>query len=68
MKTTRFVSVSSVILAGWLAATFLNEVPAQRYPKLDKKPATASVEEAKETSILATTQVKPVTKPVSFSR
>ncbi|GAA5122210.1 hypothetical protein JIN84_09675 [Luteolibacter yonseiensis] len=68
MKTSSFVSGSSVILAGWLAATFLNEVPAQRYPKLDRKPATASVEEAKETSILATTQVKPATRPVSFSR
>ena len=65
MKTNRFVSGSSLILAGWLAATFLNEVPAQRYPKLDKKPATASFEEAKKTAILAT--VKPATQPVSFS-
>lgn len=67
MKTSRFVSVSSIILAGWLGATFLKEVPAQRYPKLDKKPASASVEEPKEISILATTQVKPAAKPVSFS-
>jgi hypothetical protein len=42
MNTRRFVSGSSVILAGWLGATFLNEVPSQRYPKLDKKPATAA--------------------------
>ena len=39
MSTRRFVSGSSVILAGWLGATFLNEVPAQRYPKLDKQAA-----------------------------
>jgi hypothetical protein len=39
MSTRKFVSGSSVILAGWLGATFLNEVPAQRYPKLEKKSA-----------------------------
>ncbi len=39
MSTRRFVSGSSVILAAWLGATFLNEVPAQRYPKLDKQAA-----------------------------
>jgi hypothetical protein len=48
MNTRRFVSGSSILLAGWLGATFLNEVPSQRYPKLDKKPATAAVEVAAE--------------------
>jgi hypothetical protein len=48
MSTRRFVSGSSVILAGWLGATFFNEVPAQRYPKLDKKPATAAIQSAPE--------------------
>lgn len=43
MNARRFVSGSSFILAGWLGATFFNEVPSQRYPKLDKKPATAAV-------------------------
>jgi hypothetical protein len=51
MNTSRFVSGSSVLLAGWLGATFLNEVPAQRYPKLDK---------ATETTALPETEVKPV--------
>ncbi|MEY3895605.1 MAG: hypothetical protein RLZZ214_1124 [Verrucomicrobiota bacterium] len=46
MNTRRFVSGSSILLAGWLGATFLNEVPSQRYPKLDKKPATAAVDVA----------------------
>jgi hypothetical protein len=41
MNTRRFVSGSSILLAGWLGATFLNEVPSQRYPKLDKKPTAA---------------------------
>lgn len=41
MNTRRFVSGSSVLLAGWLGATFLNEVPAQRYPKLDRSTAKA---------------------------
>jgi hypothetical protein len=36
MNIRKFVSGSSVVLAGWLGATFLNEVPSQRYPKLDK--------------------------------
>lgn len=51
MNTSRFVSGSSVLLAGWLGATFLNEVPAQRYPKLDKTPNTTALPE---------TEVKPV--------
>ncbi len=51
MNTSRFVSGSSVLLAGWLGATFLNEVPAQRYPKLDK---------TTETTALPETDVKPV--------
>lgn len=48
MNTRRFVSGSSILLAGWLGATFLNEVPSQRYPKLDKKPATAATDVMKE--------------------
>jgi len=36
MNVRNFVSGSSVVLVGWLGATFLNEVPSQRYPKLDK--------------------------------
>ena len=40
MNIRNFVSGSSVILAGWLGATFLNEVPSQRYPKLDKSAST----------------------------
>ncbi|MEX1049692.1 MAG: hypothetical protein WED15_09195 [Akkermansiaceae bacterium] len=44
MNTKRFVTGSSVILAGWLGATFLNEVPSQRYPKLDKKTADSEAE------------------------
>ena len=39
MNIRKFVSGSSVILATWLGATFFNEVPAQRYPKLDKTSA-----------------------------
>ncbi len=48
MNTRRFVSGSSIILAGWLGATFLNEVPSQRYPRLDKKPATTEVQATQE--------------------
>ena len=58
MNTRRFVSGSSVILAGWLGATFLNEVPAQRYPKLDKKPATAGLADKNDRAMIATVMNK----------
>jgi hypothetical protein len=45
MNTKLFVTGSSIILAGWLGATFFNDVPSQRYPKLDRSPATASLNE-----------------------
>lgn len=52
MNTRNFVSGSSVILLGWLGATFLNEVPAQRYPRLDKKTALAQVIHSKPLVVL----------------
>ncbi|RPJ30919.1 MAG: hypothetical protein EHM17_10025 [Verrucomicrobiaceae bacterium] len=36
MKLGQFVTTSSLVLTGWLGFTFVNEVPAQRYPKLDR--------------------------------
>ena len=65
MSIRRFVSGSSVILVGWLGATFLNEVPAQRYPKLDKNPATAAVVGHESDPRVA--EVKPVALPISIS-
>jgi hypothetical protein len=41
MQLRHFVSASAVVLTGWLAVTFVYEVPSQRYPKLDKYPTTA---------------------------
>jgi len=38
MKLLHFVSGSAVVLAVWLAVTFVYHVPAQRYLKLDKYP------------------------------
>lgn len=43
MRINRFVSGASILLVGWLGATFFNEVPAKRYPKLDQ---TAAAERA----------------------
>lgn len=40
MKLRNFVSTSALFLAGWLGFTFINEVPTQLYPKLDKYTAT----------------------------
>ncbi len=67
MNTKRFVSGSSIILVGWLGATFLNEVPSQRYPKLDRKPATASLDENIQPE-LTTGSPNPLQLPVSVSR
>lgn len=33
MKLSTFVSGSALVLAGWLAVTFFNEVSPQQYPK-----------------------------------
>lgn len=49
MSASRFVCGSSVIIAGWLGATFLSDVPAKGYPKLDKKPATAFLNSSRPT-------------------
>lgn len=61
MNTKRFVSGSSVILAGWLAATFLNEVPAQRYPKLEKKTAASGKELKSRDAVFPVKKNLPVT-------
>ena len=66
MNTRCFVSGSSVLLAGWLGATFFNDVPSQRYPKLDKKPATAALDDS--TPALIATHLQPVVLPDSVSR
>jgi len=49
MKLHHFVSGSSVILAGWLAVTFVYHLPAQRYLKSEKDLAAVP---AKETSLV----------------
>ncbi|MEO8615166.1 MAG: hypothetical protein ABI600_08505 [Luteolibacter sp.] len=66
MSIRNFVSGSSVILAGWLGATFLNEVPAQRYPKLDKTPANTVFAGAHEKA-LAAAEVESAVSPDSLS-
>ena len=53
MDIRNFVTGSSVILAGWLGATFLNEVPSKRYPKLDKTPANTVFEETRGKALAA---------------
>ncbi|MFT3989933.1 MAG: hypothetical protein QM680_00845 [Luteolibacter sp.] len=42
MKIRPFVSVSSLLLATWLGATFIQKVPAHRYPLLGKDRSRAS--------------------------
>ncbi len=66
MDIRNFVTGSSVILAGWLGATFLNEVPAKRYPKQDKTPASAVIVET-HAKALAAVEVKSAVSSVSLS-
>jgi hypothetical protein len=42
MKLLHFVSGSSIILAGWLAVTFVYHVPAQRYLKTEQELTTSA--------------------------
>ncbi len=55
MKLRHFVSTSAVILLGWLAVTFIYDVPSQRYPKRDKYPATTEAEPASPSGQSSTT-------------
>ena len=66
MNIRSFVSGSSVVLAGWLGATFLNEVPSQRYPKLDKSTSASALMSEKEKA-LAVSEMKSQDAPVSYS-
>jgi hypothetical protein len=63
MNTKRFVSGSSVLLAGWLGATFLSEVPSQRYPnpKLDKQTAVSDAEKQADGTMTPADPGMPVT-------
>ncbi len=66
MSIRNFVTGSSFILAGWLGATFLNEVPAKRYPKLDKTPA-STVNGETPAKALAAVEVKSAVSSDSLS-
>lgn len=59
MKIRNFVSGSSVILVGWLGATFFNEVPSQRYPKLDKSNPLRAEQEAHGPSVAPLAEANP---------
>ena len=48
MKLRQFVSGSALVLGAWLAITFFNKVPTQRYPKLDKYQRSAKAPEPSE--------------------
>ena len=68
MQLRSFVSVSSVILVAWLAATFVREVPCQRYPKLEKYASTKQLTSDSDAAS-AVVMVKDIARfPVSVSR
>lgn len=66
MNTKSFVGGSSIILAGWLGATFFNDVPSKRYPRLDNK--TAAVSLSDEIKPATVEPAKSLALPVSVSR
>jgi hypothetical protein len=55
MNTRRFVTGSSFVVAFWLGATFIDDVQAQRYPKLQKSASNEHLEAAASPEIVATT-------------
>lgn len=67
MKLRHFVSGSSVILAGWLAVTFVYHVPAQRYQKPEKYPTTSRLRNNTMAG-MAASGMKPADLPFSVSR
>ncbi len=67
MQLRHFVSGSSVILFGWLAVTFIHQVPSQRYPKLDRYPTT-TMRKPTATPAPAVAVEETAVFPVSVSR
>jgi hypothetical protein len=55
MKLHHFVSGSAVILAGWLALTFVYDMPSQRYPRMEKHPKVSEIEQMRETAAIPAT-------------
>ena len=55
MKLHHFVSGSAVILAGWLALTFVYDMPSQRYPRLEKHPKVSEIDQMRETAAFPAT-------------
>lgn len=66
MQLRHFVSGSAVILVGWLAVTFVYEVPSQRYPKLDKYPK-VSVSPVKRAPLASQNTAQSAVAQVSLS-
>jgi hypothetical protein len=67
MKLGHFVSFSAFILSAWLGLTFMHEVPAQSYPKLQRHASnpTAASTPRPMPAITALTPVRPLREKVS---
>jgi hypothetical protein len=46
MHLSHFVTTSSLVISGWLALTFVSEVPVKSYPKLEKHAAKSKAKAA----------------------
>lgn len=66
MNSSRFVQGSSLLLAGWLAATFFNDVPAKQYQQRQDKAVTAVA--SPPPGAPATPTLNTVVLPASGSR
>ncbi len=48
MNVRNFIGASSAILLAWLGATYLHEVPSERYPKQDRLSSSDPVDAASD--------------------
>lgn len=68
MRLSHFVTISSIMLCGWLALTFVSEVPAQSYPKLEKYVRKSHPKPQGEESRLAATDADHEASRISVSQ
>ena len=66
MKVRFFVTGSASLLAVWLAATFLTDVPVERYPQYGKGSVPVSAKAAKPQPDKAVEKAKAEKTPVAI--
>lgn len=60
MNVRNFIGASSAVLLAWLGATYLHEVPSERYPKQERLSSTAPVEMETENDEMIASNDSPI--------